>query len=271
MTKGLELEFTLHTFDYGNYYDDKIMKKLAVLRDGSFYYEEDYSKVSEYFACILGGCISVLSKRAQLNVNLLNKNCKIVKIFGGENLYEYELNDDNFQTTILQFICGKEYSFVLEIQIDENNIKIGEELLEDNFEYEDISQNNKIINEYIKYNYELSSLNYKKANEEYIRSQVYDILAQVMKLRENGEKDKAKEMLDEIKEWINTKYEGDNKDYLIDIEKSYELFGNNASIVNASVKLISSQIIQNQSKKQGSNINFCNSIQWNLMQSISNN
>ena len=66
----------------------------------------------------------------------------------------------------------------------------------------------------------MSSLNYKKANEEYIRSQVYDILAQVMKLRENGEKDKAKEMLDEIKEWINTKYEGDNKDYLIDIEKS---------------------------------------------------
>ena len=66
----------------------------------------------------------------------------------------------------------------------------------------------------------MSSLNYKKANEEYIRSQVYDILAQVMKLRENGEKDKAKEMIDEIKEWINTKYEGDNKDYLIDIEKS---------------------------------------------------
>ena len=271
MTKGLELEFTLHTFGYGNYYDDKIMKKLAVLRDGSFYYVEDYNKVSEYFACVLGGCISVLSKRAQLNVNLLNKNCKIVKIFGGENLYEYELNDDNFQTTMLQFICGKEYSFVLEIQIDENNIKIGEEFLEANFEFEDISQNNKIINEYIKYNYELSSLNYKKANEEYIRSQVYDILAQVMKLRENGEKDKAKEMLVEIKEWINTKYEGDNKDYLIDIEKSYELFGNNASFVNASVKLISSQIIQNQSKKQGSNMNFCNSIQRNLMQSISNN
>ena len=117
----------------------------------------------------------------------------------------------------------------------------------------------------------MSSLNYKKANEEYIRSQVYDILAQVMKLKENREKDKAKEMLDEIKEWINTKYEGDNKDYLIDIEKSYELFGNNASIVNASVKLISSQIIQNQYKKQGSNMNFCNSIQWNLMQSISIN
>jgi hypothetical protein len=269
MTKGLELSFTLHTFGYGYNYDEKIMKKLAALRDGSFYYVIDYNKISEYFASVLGGCISVLSKKAKLNVNLLNKNYKIVKIFGGENLYEYKLSDDNFQTTMLQFICGKEYSFVLEININENNIKIGEELLTVNLEYEDISHSNQLTNEYIKYNYDLNSLNYNKANEEYIRCQVYYILDQVMKLREKGEISKAKNMLNEIKKWIMSKYKGDNKDYLKDIKNAYDLFAKDSYLVNTSCKNISSQIVQNLYKKQGSNMNFCNSFQMNLMQSVS--
>ena len=41
MTKGFDLSFTLHTFGYGYYYDEKIMNKLANLRDGSFYFVEN--------------------------------------------------------------------------------------------------------------------------------------------------------------------------------------------------------------------------------------
>jgi len=148
MTKGFDLSFTLHTFGYGYYYDEKVMNKLANLRDGSFYFVENYSKVSEYFACVLGGCMSVISEKAEIKVNLLNKNCKIIKIFGGENLYEYELKDELFITKILQFMCGKEYTFVLEINIDENNIKVGDELLDIKFIYEDNSTiKGEIINE----------------------------------------------------------------------------------------------------------------------------
>ena len=63
MTKGFGLSFTLHTFGYGYDYDAKIMNKLASLRDGSFYYVENYNDVSEYFISVLGGCFSVLSKK----------------------------------------------------------------------------------------------------------------------------------------------------------------------------------------------------------------
>ena len=114
------------------------MNKLANIRDGSFFLVEDYKKVAEYFVTVLGGCVSVISKKADLEVKLLNKNCKIVKIFGGDNLFSYELKPEFFKTTMLQFICGKEYTFVLEINVNEKDVKIGDELLDVNFIYEDI-------------------------------------------------------------------------------------------------------------------------------------
>ena len=270
MTKGLNLLFTLHTFGYGIKCDEQILTKLASLRDGSFYYVENYSNISKDFACVLGGCISVISQRAELNIKLLNNNCKIVKIFGLENLFECEFKDDFFKTTILQMISGKEYTFVFEVNIDEENIKIGDELFDINFIYKDINNNNNVIFKNIKYKYELKSINYIKANEEYIRSHVYSVLDEIMKLKVKGEKKKAKELLNEIKFWIKKNYKGNNKDLLIDVEKSYDLFEDNNEIVNTSAKYLSSQIRQNQFKKDGINKEFCNSIQNNLMKSISN-
>ena len=181
LTKGEGLSFTLNTFGYGYDHDPKIMNKLANLRDGSFFVVEDYNKVGEYFVTVLGGCISMISKNAELNVKLMNDNCKIIKIFGGNNLYSYELKDFLFTTQMLQFIQGKEYTFVLEIKIDESNIKPGDNLLDVNFIYDDINKKEKItINN--KYNYEIKDINFTKANEEYIRSQTYDVLEKVLKL-----------------------------------------------------------------------------------------
>ena len=268
MTKGFGLSFTLHTFGYGYKYDEKILKKLACLRDGSFYFVENYKKVSEYFACVLGGCISVISNKGELNVKLLKNSCKIVKAFGGESLYEYKLEDDTFETNMLQFLCGKEYSFVLEIKIDEKDVKIGEELLNIDFNYEDIVSQKKKNKNY-KYKYELQSIDYMKANEEYIRSQVYYVLDKVIQLFEKGEKDEAKKILDDIKDWLEEKYKGENTNFLINVYKAYNIFKNDTSLVNTSIKFISSEIRQNQLKKQGCNMVFCNSVQMSLVKSIS--
>ena len=43
LTKGEKLSFTLNTFGYGDDHDPKIMNKLANLRDGSFFYVEDFN------------------------------------------------------------------------------------------------------------------------------------------------------------------------------------------------------------------------------------
>jgi len=263
MTKGLDLSFTLHSFGYGKYCDAKILNKLANLRDGSFYYVQEYYKISQYFVGVLGGCISVISKKAELNLKLLNDKCKVVKIFGKDNLYEHELKDDSFKITLLQLMWGKEYSFVFEVKIDEKNVKVGDELFDIKFNYEDISENNKLEEINKKYKYELTSVDYLKANEEYIRSQVYFVLDQVMLLKEKNKKEEANKLLKEIKEWIIKNYKGDKTNYLKDIDKAGEIFTNEESYI-----FVSSQIRENQLKKHGINMTYSNKIQNQLLQSI---
>ena len=192
LTKGLGLSFTLNTFGYGDDHDAKIMNKLASIRDGSFFYVNNYRKITEYFVSVLGGCISVISKKVDLNLQILNNNCKIMKVFGGDNLYDYNNNDKFFKTSMLQFMCGKEYTFVLEILVDEKNVKFDDEILKVEIIYEDISQNNKKVKKEKKYNYNLKDLQYLKANEEYIRVHVYDILDEALKMKEKNQKFQGK-------------------------------------------------------------------------------
>ena len=51
--KNEKLDFTLNTFGYGNDHDPDIMTKLANIRDGSFFYVQDFKKISEYFVTVL--------------------------------------------------------------------------------------------------------------------------------------------------------------------------------------------------------------------------
>ena len=268
LTKNFNLSFTLHTFGYGYKHDAKLMQKLASIRDGAFYYVEYYEKVSEYFACVLGGCFSALSKSSDLSVKLLNENCKLIKVFGVEYLYKYELLDNSFTTSILQFIRGKEYSYVFEIKIDEEKVKENDELLKVEFTYENINNQKTItINEI--YKYKLNQLDNIIANEEYIRSQTYFILDEAMKLKERGEKEMAREKINKMRDWIKNNYKGNNKKLLSDLEKSYDLFEKNQVIVDKSCVFLRSEIMQNQYKKQGSDMNYINQIQKDLITSVS--
>jgi len=267
LTKGSGLCFTLHTFGYGYDHDPKIMNKLASIRDGSFFLVEDYNKVAEYFVSVLGGCISVISNKADLNVKLLNDKCTIVKTFGEDNLYSYELKPKYFKTSMLQFICGKEYTFVLEININEKNVNIGDELLEVEFIYEDIIQKTK-NDKKIKYKYELKDVQFAKANEEYIRSQVYYVLEEALKLREKNENEKAKKMLKDMEKWLTKNYHGENKSYLDDIKKTQKFFVDEEDFASRGVSYVTSQIREKQTKRLGSNMIYTNSVQTHFGKTV---
>ena len=262
LTKGANLSFTLNTFGYGYDHDPKIMNKLANLRDGSFFLVEDYNKVGEYFVSVLGGCISMISKNAQLDVKLINGNCKIVKIFGENNFYSYELNDFLFSTKMLQFISGKEYTFVLEIKVDESKIKPGDILLDINFNYDDIlTKEKKVIN--AKYKWELKDLNFAKANEEYIRSQTYDVLERAIKLRESDKVKEGQKLLKEMREWLEKNYKGHNKAFLEDIKKAEPMF-ESMMYDQRGITYATSQVRQMQSKRIGNYNLYSNSAQMRL-------
>ena len=268
LTKGLGLSFTLNTFGYGDDHDALIMNKLASIRDGSFFYVENYRKITEYFVSILGGCMSVISKKVDLNLQILNNNCKIKKVYGKDNLFSHLNNENYFKTTMLQFICGKEYTFVLEILIDENNIQIHDEILKVEIMYEDISQNNKKIKKEKKYIYSLKDLNYIKANEEYIRVYVYDTLDQALKLKEKNQDIQGKRLLDKLENWLLKNYKGKNDYYIKDIQDAKGMFSKNRDITLKSFNFVNSSIKENSLKRTGNSFKNCNSIQINMLRSV---
>ena len=271
LTKGFGLSFTLNTFGYGNDHDAAIMNKLANLRDGSFFYVENYSKISEYFVSILGGCVSVISKKLDLKLSILNKNCKIMKVYGEDKLFSHESNEEFFKTTMLQFICGKEYTFVLEIIIDESKVQINEEILNVEIIYEDISQDNKQIKNEKKYHYALQDLEYSKANEEYIRVYIYHTLDEALKYKDNDEYEKGKKLLEDIEKFIKNNYKGNNKNYIQDIQNAKGLFSNNEHEALKSIMTVNCSIQENAFKRTGVTMNFCNRIQMNMIRSIQEN
>ena len=268
LTKGLGLSFTLNTFGYGDDHDAKIMNKLANLRDGSFFYVDDYSKISEYFVSVLGGCVSVISKQLNLQLKVVNNNCQITKVYGEEKLYSHQSGPNFFNTTMLQFICGKEYTFVLEVFIDESKINIDDEILNVEINYEDITQNNKLITKKQNYLYKLKDLNYNKANEEYIRVYVYYILDEAMKLKERYENQKGKKILEDLENWLIKNYPLKNKEYLNDIQTAKGLFSENLFEKLKSINNLSCSIQEKSFKRTGKTMSNCNSIQLNYLRSI---
>ena len=204
----------------------------------------------------------MISKNAQLDVKLINEDCKIVKIFGENNFYSYELKDFLFSTKMLQFISGKEYTFVLEIKVDESKIKPGDILLDINFIYDDIlTKEKKTIN--AKFNWVIKDLNFAKANEEYIRSQTYDVLERAIKLRESNKVKEGQNILKEMRVWLEKNYHGTNKVFLEDIKKAEPMF-ESVHYDQRGITYTTSQVRQMQSKRIGTYNMYSNSVQMRL-------
>jgi hypothetical protein len=189
----------------------------------------------------------------KINVKSLNKYCEIVKIFGEDNLYYHELQPHIFKTKILQLLCDKEYTFVLEIKINEKKIKIGDEILLVEVLYNNMNLNGKLIKKEYTYKYKLSEPKIGIANEEYIRSQVYYILDEALKLREKGKNKEAKDLLTNIEDWIKKNYKGNNKFYLEDILKSKSLFDDDYAFEKEGIAFAKANINQKIHKRLGAN------------------
>ena len=255
LTKGFDLSFTLHTFGYGEEYDPKIMSRLANIRDGSFYMIEQLDKVQDYFINALGGCMSVIFNEVKLKIKTLKNNVKIKKIFGIDKLYNYELKDDYFETTILQYISGKEYTFTIEIELPDI-IPINENIFEVELIDDDIKINNQICK------YKIVGGAFSVADEEYLRSKVFDTIDIALKLKEENKNNEMNKILNEMKNWINGNYEGVNKiKYIKKINETLGLFQDNYIFERKGRSIITADISENQLKRGGGNLMYSNKIQ----------
>ena len=263
LTKETNLGFTLHTFGYGNDHDPKIMNTLATIRDGSFYYVEEYKKVAEYFVNVLGACVSMISEKAKLSIKT---RYKITKMHGLEDLYTYNLKDNYFETELLQIISGKEYTYVLEMEIpdDKNN---EDDIIDVEFDY-----NTKEGNKAVRKN-KLEKMDEKqteKANEEYLRVVVFESMNDAANLREKNKKQEAEDKLTKMKNWLNLNYKG-KENYMADIDGSLELIKNDILFEQQGYAKMTSTAREKRMKRGGQSMEYSNYIQKEMVGALNKN
>ena len=113
--------FTLHTLGFGSDHDYELMNKLSLIKDGGYFAIQRLLDVQDAYLKIYGSLSTICS----VNVNLtIQSNFKIEKVYGMEDMYEASLKNDTkistFQTTLIQVIYGKNYYFVVLVNIPEN-------------------------------------------------------------------------------------------------------------------------------------------------------
>ena len=134
-TNKADYAFTLHTFGYGEDHDAKTMLQLAKIKGGSYLAVNDLYDVQDFYLKIYGS----LSTICNTNLNLtIQSNFIINKVYGMEEMYRsslYNKTDTNnkilsslFSTVLIQIVYGKQYSFVVLVDIPKD-IPIGTEIL----------------------------------------------------------------------------------------------------------------------------------------------
>ena len=260
LTKDSNLGFTLHAFGYGNDHDPKIMNSLATIRDGSFYFVQEYKKVAEYFVNVLGACVSMISEKAKISIKT---RYKIMKMYGLGDLFTYQLKDTYFETELLQLIAGKEYTYVFEMEIPDDKYN------EDDFVDVEFYYNNKEGNKVIKKNQieKMDEIKKEKANEEYLRMVVFENMNDAANLREANKKKEAEDKLSKMKDWLNLNYRG-KEDYMSDINGSLELIKNDILFEQQGYATMTSNAREKRTKRGGQSMKYQNNIQKDMVASL---
>ena len=263
LTKETNLGFTLHAFGYGNDHDPKIMNSLATIRDGSFYFVQEYKKVAEYFVNVLGACVSMVSEKAKISIKT---RYKIMKMYGLGDLFTYQLKDTYFETELLQLIAGKEYTYVFEMEIPEDKYN------EDDSVDVEFYYNNKEGNKVIKKNQieKMDEMKKEKANEEYLRMVVFENMNDAANLREANKKKEAEDKLSKMKDWLNLNYRG-KEDYMTDINGSLELIKNDILYEQQGYATMTSNAREKRTKRGGQSMKYQNNIQRDMVASLHKN
>ena len=259
ITKGQHLSFTLHTFGYGDDFDSKLMSKLALIRDGSFFSVEDINKIQDYFVNALGGCMSTIYNEVKINIKMFKDTYKFIKIYGQDKLYNFESKNNELSFGIIQVISGKEYTYTFEVELPEI-IQINENI----FEVEMTGDNDEKIIEMGKY--KIVGGSFSIADEEYLKNKLYETLDEAMKLKEEKKTEQMNLKLNEMKSWIEKNYEGENKSqYLKKLNEALGYMKDEYTFQRVGRTRITADIYENQLRRGGISSNCMQKAMINSM------
>lgn len=128
--KATNIDFSIHTFGFGNDHDSTLLSGIAKLRYGNFYYIEDLEKINECFINAFGGLLSIVGQNAIIRVGLY-KNPEHIKELTDIKWYktygDFWVKDENTNEYIIDLknlMNGMKRDFVVDVQIPKIKSKI---------------------------------------------------------------------------------------------------------------------------------------------------
>lgn len=246
-------DITINTFGFSSESYAKTLVTFSDSRDGAYYNIPDLVKTKDYVLNTIGAARSTLYKNVDFEIK---SKYEIVHFYGKDHLSNFQISTDKkvINNKIYQFITGKDYTYVLLVNIPDS-VSIGETILDVDLKFSDFNDNPYKIHNYLRF-YEAKGC-FNCFKEEYCRA----------------------EMMEEIEKSINSKSPngimeklGSCRDYLNEnITKAAEEINN--LFVNRTVDAVRNNYMygvlsEGLLKRNGMNIWYSNEYQYELINSV---
>lgn len=175
--KTYNFHFTLHTLSFKEESKGKDLLDLANYRDGSYYPVNDFNKAKNSILNIIGGLKTTKYNHVKINVTINNDKFNIRSIFGNKHISNTPSipMGKQFDIEILQFITGKDYTYIFLVDSGDKTIKNGENILKITVEYNDFLTKDKLYDYKILY-YSISVNYLDPRKDEMCRVRVFDAI-----------------------------------------------------------------------------------------------
>ena len=121
---------TINTFGFGSDHDPQLLTDISNFRDGNFYFIQKLDTIDEAFVDCLGGLVSSVAQNIQIKImpeqSHFLQGVQITKAYGDSSMWTQD--GDSFTTTLACLISGIKKDYVLELKIPINK----QELTDDN-------------------------------------------------------------------------------------------------------------------------------------------
>ena len=114
--------FSINCFGYGEDHDAKHLSEIANLSDGCFYYIENHGSMKKSFLDSLGGLVSIIGDRVQINISVEHDKKSFQSIFFGKtygNAWGVPKEDESCSTELglIYLIGGVKKDFVFKLNL----------------------------------------------------------------------------------------------------------------------------------------------------------
>ena len=249
-TTNQKYDFTINTIGIGSYIASYLLMDFSDKRDGAFYSvnETNYYMMEYYVLNIIGAMRTTSFNFVNMKIE---SNYEIVKIFGNNHLFNYSLIDSKIiNNEVLQFISGKEYTYVIEVKLPDK-IERGEKILNFNVVYTDVF--GKIYQASNSLTFDPSIINPNLYREEYCRVWALELIENSIIISQS-----LKEVVSEIKKECGNDL---NKNISLILDEIL-LYDKNIRYYNSFIYGVISEGIL---KRNGINLWYSNEYQYKLI------